>query len=172
MTPEVKRKVVGYFKQVTGKTAPQIQKKLPNISECWGKVRIDSGGDLISCSYVNKEDIYRDNSFVRVNGPNEFVPRVFYGQLENILVCDLPNDPIWGEMRNTTRLLAVLTPCVTKGRDATEGVVVYNKMNASIVTDLQTISAVIGRIASQKKWGIVDRSNGLADTVFVNEELV
>jgi hypothetical protein len=48
---------------------------------------------------------------------------------------------------------------------------VYDKMTSSIITDLQTISAVIGRAQTRKQWGIIDRTGGLIRTMFVQPDV-
>ncbi|KAJ7939019.1 hypothetical protein B0H13DRAFT_1587284 [Mycena leptocephala] len=70
-------------------------------------------------------------------------------------------------MAGQCRLLAVLTPCSTSGQDATKGIVSYNRTAATIVTDIQTVSAVVGRIKTRGKWTIVDRTGGLIKPEFV-----
>jgi len=42
-------------------------------------------------------------------------------------------------------------------------------MTAATITDLQSIEAVVGRVATRNTWGIVDRTDGLAHTIFVDE---
>lgn len=74
---------------------------------------------------------------------------------------------IWGAFSGQCRLLAVLTPCSTLGQDATKGIVSYNRTTATFVTDIQTVSAVVGRIKSRGKWTIVDRTGGLIKPEFV-----
>lgn len=74
-------------------------------------------------------------------GPNNemaWVQQVCYGRLEQILVCELPVDPVFGAFSGQTRLLAVLTPSSTAGKDATEDIVSYTQTNERIVTDLQS----------------------------------
>jgi hypothetical protein len=59
---------------------------------------------------------------------------------------------------------------MTNGKDATSELTTYSKTTASIITDLQTICAVVGRVESRKKWGIIDRGEGLVNTAFVEPE--
>ena len=84
-------------------------------------------------------------------------------------MCKLPDDPLWASFKNRTRLLALITPCVTEGKDATEDIVYYSRTTTQVVTDLQTISSVVGRAKKGGKWGIIDRSNSLIHPVFVEE---
>lgn len=83
------------------------------------------------------------------------------------MVCELPDESLWGEFSGEIRLLAVITPCATAGKDATQEIVAYNRMDAVIVTDIQTVSALAGRIHSRGKWTIVDRSAGSIKPEFV-----
>lgn len=77
---------------------------------------------------------------------------------------------MWGEYAGTTLLLALVRPCKTNGLDATESVTLYRDVLADVVVDLQSVQAVVGRVKSRDQWGIVDRSRGLARTVFDAEE--
>ena len=44
---------------------------------------------------------------------------IFYGLLEVILECNIPDKTFWGRyLQGTTVLLAVITPCITMGKDA------------------------------------------------------
>ena len=70
-------------------------------------------------------------------------------------------------MSGTERLLAVITPCATAGKDATKEVTYYTATTTPIVTDLQTIIASVGRVHSRGEWLIVDRSGGLLHPEFV-----
>jgi hypothetical protein len=45
----------------------------------------------------------------------------------------------------------------------------YTRTTATIATDLQTIEAVVGRVKTREKWHILDRTDGLAQTVFVDD---
>jgi hypothetical protein len=66
--------------------------------------------------------------------------------------------------------LAVITPCSTAGRDAAKRLVSYTQTNNTIVTDLQAVSAGIGRMATHNKWVIVDRTSGYIRPEFVEAE--
>lgn len=133
------------------------------------------------CEYVpiSSSDIYADvkqqyNCLVAAKhrrgykGPPTYVSELFYGQLNDIVVCEIPDTSFWGDMRGTIRLLALITPCKTGGNDAAKVVVEYTKTSTQIVTDLQTICAVVGRVKTRNRWGIIDRTDGLASTKFVD----
>lgn len=74
-------------------------------------------------------------------------------------------------MAGATRLLAVLTPCSTSGKDAAKEFTSYTQMTRPIVTDLATIVAVVGRVETRDKWVIVDRSGGLLHPEFVVKDV-
>lgn len=95
---------------------------------------------------------------------------IFYGELLQILECRLDKKNIWKDFRNQTRLLAVIRPCATRNEDATTSIVEYEGYTTPIVTDLQTVQCVIGRVRRGKKWGIIDRSGDIARTQFISGE--
>lgn len=90
---------------------------------------------------------------------------MFYGRLENIIISKLPETEFWGSLGGE-HILAIITPCKTNGLDATKQLTYYSITTTPIVTNIQTIVAVIGRAKTRGKWGIIDRSNGLAKPVF------
>lgn len=99
---------------------------------------------------------------------------IFYGQLYHILVCPLPDKPFWRSLRGTTRLLAVIHPCDIQlqgtTQDAAKNLVSFRSYTAAVIIDLAAISCVVGRVQTQKKWYIVDRSGGLVRTTFVSDD--
>ncbi|KAI0070886.1 hypothetical protein K474DRAFT_1737601 [Panus rudis PR-1116 ss-1] len=133
----------------------------------WGRVRIAEGGDSIRClSHENKTG-ERDASCVRY-APQENV--VAYGQLQRILQCSLPQANFWENLSGKTLLLAVITPFRTNGKDATIELTTYRRVNAPVVLDIRHIENVVGRIHTGNQWAIVDRSDGLAKTIFTVDE--
>jgi len=62
----------------------------------------------------------------------------------------------------------VITPYKTDGKDATKVVTEYTLSTATIVTDLQAVQCVVGRVQRQKTWGIIDRSMDEAMPEFVS----
>ncbi|KAF9063146.1 hypothetical protein BDP27DRAFT_1232593, partial [Rhodocollybia butyracea] len=93
--------------------------------------------------------------------------KVYYGKLNKIIVLTLPNDEFWNKHRNVTKLLAFITPCQTRGKDATKDVVEYTETTAQIVTDLQAVMATVGRVRNRRGYGIIDRSNESVNTTFI-----
>ena len=68
-------------------------------------------------------------------------------------------------------LLAVITPCITQGKDAKKEVTTYTHTSTQVVTDLCTISSVIGHVWMRNRWGIVDRSEESSRTEFVPSKM-
>ncbi|KAJ7477663.1 hypothetical protein FB451DRAFT_1032869 [Mycena latifolia] len=145
----------------------------------WGKVRIVDGDSIRStsaCAGESSDVTERDMSFARYElqvkaHDDTWITRVFYGRLEEILVCELLDDPLWLDMAATTRLLAVITPCSTSGKDAAQESTFYTQMSTPIVTDIRTIIAVVGRIKTRAEWMIIDRSGSPIHPEFVPQDL-
>jgi hypothetical protein len=185
--------IAGYFQEVLGGSKSVFKAALPCSMPKWGKVKIDHGGDSIRTTFASHNpDKERNMSFVRVCRMNlyfihisyylqyevavskandEFARIIFYGELLCILECKLDKKHVWKSFRNQTRLLAIIRPCVTRNQDATKTLVEYQNYSATIATDLQSVQCVIGRVPRGKKWGIVDRSNDQARTVFINTDI-
>lgn len=101
----------------------------------------------------------------------DWQPQIFYGRLEQILVCDLPRKAILDTLSGQQRLLAVITPCKnTQGKDASAEITTYRGMGSVIVTDLQSVMAVVGRVETRGSWKIIDRTGGLIRPEFVPDE--
>ena len=98
---------------------------------------------------------------------HKLIRQVFYGRLDLILECELEDIKFWGMLRGKRLLLALLTPSSTNGKDATKKVVTYVETTTQIVTDLQAVSCVVGRIQTRNRWGIIDHSGDLARTEFI-----
>jgi hypothetical protein len=94
---------------------------------------------------------------------------IHYGKLHRILECVLDGQEIWGEMKGKRQLLAVITPCKTDGKDATKLVAEYTKSQETLVTDLQVVQCVIGRVCRGKIWGVIDRSMDEARPEFLSQ---
>ncbi|KAJ7450205.1 hypothetical protein FB451DRAFT_1146475 [Mycena latifolia] len=173
-----RRRIAGYFTAVLGKARKDILPKLPEVMPRWGKVRI-VGGDSIRCVCACGDGTHpeRNMSYVRyeIQVPhdpeeNTWVSEIFYGRIEEILVCNLPKEEFWGSLSDTTRLLAVITPCKTLGKDAAKKITAYKDMTKPIVTDLRTISAVVGRVETRGRWAITDRTGGLVKPMFIADD--
>ncbi|KDQ49559.1 hypothetical protein JAAARDRAFT_200773 [Jaapia argillacea MUCL 33604] len=143
LSNDLHKRIAGYLSVVVGKSRKQIQANLPPTMPTWGKVRIAGGGDAICSASASRQGAAseRDSSFVRyeiivIDDYGQEVRTVFYGQLERILVCTLPDERFWGKVGGKTLLLALIHPCNTQGRDATKEIVTYSQTTAPIITDL------------------------------------
>ncbi|KAJ6451862.1 hypothetical protein C8R47DRAFT_998294, partial [Mycena vitilis] len=167
----LRRKIASYFSAVLGKLVRDIVPQLPETMPRWGKVRIVDG-DHICCAWIGQKfsEEGRDMTFIRVNPVNsgKWVSAIRYGQLDQILVCKLPsNRKFWGKLTGHVRLLAVITPYSTGGKDAAVDIVSHRKALAPLVLDLQSVVAVVGRLETRGKWYLVDRTGGMVRPEFV-----
>lgn len=103
-----------------------------------------------------------------LDADGDLIRTIFYGRLERILKCQLNEDKLWGDFKRKLYVLAVITPCITHGLDATRELTIYSKMTTAVVTDLCTVQCVIGRIQVNSLWGIIDQSDKAVRTEFVS----
>ena len=184
-------KISWYFSAVmTRQKSATIRKWLPKNMPSWGKVRIAGGGDRICTAAGRNLDRERNMSYVRVSLLIDQITSVY---LKNFIVrggssgchqqCRAwnllwttgpnsrirhPDQQFWGlQFRGKTVLLVIITPCVTLGKDATKTLTTYSQTMTQIVTDLRTISSVIGRVWTRNRWGIIDRSEETSRTEFI-----
>jgi hypothetical protein len=75
---------------------------------------------------------------------------IHYGRIEKFLVCSLGDKCKWGKLRNSTQVLAVITPCKTDQQDASKAIVHYKTTSALVITDIRSIKCLIGHVYS---WG-------------------
>ena len=87
-----------------------------------------------------------------------------------MLVCALGPDRVWGNLRDKTLLLAVITPFKTRGEDASTTLTHYKNTGTLLVTDIRNVKALVGRVETRGRWGLIDRSVGLAQAMFVVDE--
>ena len=92
------------------------------------------------------------------------VPVVYYGELQLILVCTLPDNPIFQNYAGNTFLLAIVTPCKTQCKDAREELTCYKDVHTKLAVDVRSITAVVGRVKTRQKWYIVDQFDAAIPT--------
>ena len=103
-----------------------------------------------------------------MDAANSTVCEIFYGWLDLILKFNIPDQQFWGpHFQGKTILLAVITPCITLGKDATKTLTTYSQTTTQVVTDLCSISSVIGQAWTRNRWGIFDRSEETLRTEFI-----
>lgn len=91
-----------------------------------------------------------------------------------ILECVLPASKTISTRHCKRHLLAIITACITEGRDATTEAVSFTEMDTlQLVVDPAAVGAVIGRFTvgdgDHYRTAIVDRSGDLARALFVDE---
>ena len=96
--------------------------------------------------------------------------QTFYGQLKYVLELQLPHSEDIGILRKQYYLLGFVEPCITNGKDATREFIMYTRMSMAIFIDIRAIGSVVGHVKRHNEWGIVDRSGGLTQTVFIDPE--
>lgn len=100
--------------------------------------------------------------------------QISYGQLELILECLLPAHRLLRLAQPSLRLFALIAGCPTHGRDAAQVVVSFDKLaSTSHIVDLRAVCASVGHFPTGTvvtRHAIVDRSDGWARTVFLNDD--
>jgi hypothetical protein len=152
----------------------------------YGKVY--RGGDrMTGCHLVKKSEDSRDASFVRVESfllsiyaiseysllqytlyvdrharhrrkTPDFVEQIFFGQLNRILVLELPPAPRLNLAEPTILVLALIHEAKVTLRD---GIYYYKDLGAEEVVDMKTVQCVVGRVWDRSEWAIVDRSDSI-----------
>ncbi|KAH9481215.1 hypothetical protein JR316_0005736 [Psilocybe cubensis] len=177
---DIRQRIAEYISPIIKKSSRSIQVRLPQTLVSWGKVRI-MGGDTIEVHSEHAIENKRSRSWVkyellgvtkdRNNNVIDENAEICYGRLELILEFNVPGDDFWGLWKRSLRLLAVVTPYRTNGKNAATTLTVFRESDkrATIALDLQSITNAIGRIyREQKGWAIVDRSDEYSRTIFVH----
>ena len=94
--------------------------------------------------------------------------QTFYGQLKYVLELQLPHSEDIGIPRKQRYLSGFVEPSITNGKDMTQEYTMFTQMSMAIFIDVRAIGSVVGHVKRHNKWGIVDRSGELAQTVFVD----
>jgi hypothetical protein len=89
----------------------------------------------------------------------EFELQNFFGQLQRILVLELPSTPQLNLAMPTTIILALIKN--VKAR-LTDNIYYYKEPGVDEVVDLTTVQCVVGRIWDRDEWAIIDRSDNVA----------
>ncbi|KAJ7051900.1 hypothetical protein C8F01DRAFT_1262421 [Mycena amicta] len=162
----LRSKIARYYTNVIGQEFIQrhaLKELLPQI--------------MPRCAWAmpEEDEEVRDNTFVRfemevsrnVNGQSIWVPEICYGRLDEVLALKLPMDNRLRGYSNKIRLVAVITPVSTVGKDAAQEIVTYNRFNQQLVVDVDGITAGAGRFQTRANWVLVDQSGGLVRPKFV-----
>jgi len=92
----------------------------------------------------------------------DFEEKTFFGQLNCILVLDLPAAPRLNLVDPTTVILALIQEVKTTLRD---GIYTYKEFSAEELVDLKTLQCVVGRVKDRGEWSIIDRSDNVVAQV-------
>ncbi|KAG8929626.1 hypothetical protein FRC01_004015 [Tulasnella sp. 417] len=175
----------GYYDAKTTQGRKAIASVTPKTMMRWGKVwRLDRSEKIHGS--VAMRDNNRDSSYIRyealidrnmhlVNEPIEFRRIICYGQLHYLIDFWMPGVIINGTYHASKHhILGFVTPCKTEGKDATSELVLYpngpSGLQPQRFISLSSIECAVGRVKSRDRWWIVDRSDGLARTSFMDEE--
>lgn len=88
----------------------------------------------------------------------DFEEKTFFGQLNRILVLELPPAPRLDLTEPTTLILALIQEVNVTLRD---GVYSYKEFGLEEVVDLKTVQCVVGRVKDRHEWAIIDRSDNV-----------
>ncbi|EAU91248.2 hypothetical protein CC1G_06883 [Coprinopsis cinerea okayama7 len=145
-----------------------IKKELPAEMPAWGKIRIEGGRTTIRTSTVSElSHNFRLSSYYAseyVNEAGNPVDVISYGELNVVLVCSLPDIALFEGYAGKTYLLAIVTPCKTRGKDARKELTSYKAMHAPVAIDMRNIQAVTGRAQRSQQWWILDRFDAAIPT--------
>ena len=89
----------------------------------------------------------------------EFEPQTFFGQLQRILVLELPSTPRLNIAMPTTIILALIKNVKAT---LTDGVYYYKELGVDEVVNLTTVECVVGRIWDRDGWAIINWSDNVA----------
>src|SRR6266436_9734952 len=169
--PSIQMKITNYLITAFGQTWAHYLQQLPKMMPQWGKVHIRNGGDCIHAAIAQCDNSKNHKaSFVQVH--YQFLIIYFYGQLEYVLYCRLPENCTPDNPEPATLLLALITTCDMRGCNATQEEVCFKELSSySKIIDLRTICAVVGCLKVGDAWAIIDRSGPFAQTVFTDDSL-
>jgi len=83
----------------------------------------------------------------------DFKEKVFFAQLNHILVLELPPAPQLDLTEPITLILALIQEVNVTLRD---GIYSYKEFGAEEVVDLKTVQCVVGRVKDRGEWAIID----------------
>ncbi|KAF8344425.1 hypothetical protein F5887DRAFT_971113 [Amanita rubescens] len=155
--------------------------KMDNVQQ-WARVRRLNGDDMRAASLNFAAEDRRDATFIRYDllvdqnarkrrkAPHYEIAD-FYGQLEHILVVQLPRAPELDPalQSDTTYILAAIHRCEVDMTNSM-GFPVYSKMGRKEVVDITTVQCLVGRAQTGNNWVIIDRSGELQQSTYSRDE--
>ena len=82
----------------------------------------------------------------------------FFGQLNHILLLELPSSQRLNLYEPTTVIVALIQEVKETLRN---GIYYYRNFGGDEVVDLSTLQCVVGRIRDREEWAIIDQSNNV-----------
>lgn len=101
------------------------------------------------------------------NIESDFTPRMFYGQLQHILVVPVTALPSVNQPA-TTLVLGVIRACHIESHHPSLDIHFYSREGVLEVVDVTTIHGLIGRIKDRDEWATIERGGAKADIVYVD----
>ena len=89
----------------------------------------------------------------------EFELQNFVGQLQRILVLELPSTP---QLQIAMPTMIILAWIKNVKVTLTDNIYYYKAFGVDEVVDLTTVQCVVGRIWDRDEWAIIDRSDNVA----------
>jgi len=86
----------------------------------------------------------------------DFQLQTFFGQLNRILLFELPSAPRLNLDKPTTVIVALIQAVKATLRG---NIYYYKEFGVEEVVDLETVQCVVGRVKDSGEWAIVDRSD-------------
>lgn len=103
--------------------------------------------------------------------PPKWQVESFFGQLQNILEVRLPSLPALDLHEPATYLLAGIRACDLEATNALK-MPYYSKTSRYEVVDMTCVQCLVARIAetaSATRWAIIDRSNNISRSFYLEE---
>ncbi|PBK84577.1 hypothetical protein ARMGADRAFT_943470, partial [Armillaria gallica] len=106
-------------------------------------------------------DVLVDKNTRRPRLPPSYYVKMFYGQLQNIIVVHIPATTDLGLDEPQVLLLAVIQQCMVDATN-TLGWSFYTKMGLTEVVDMTCVQCLVGRVpTSGGQMALIDRSNNI-----------
>ena len=89
----------------------------------------------------------------------EFELQNFFGQLQRILVLELPSTP---QLKLASPTMIILAWIKNVKATLTDNIYYYKGSGVDEVVNLTMVQCVVGRIRDRDEWAIIDRSDNVA----------
>ncbi|KAI5985406.1 hypothetical protein EDC04DRAFT_2590294, partial [Pisolithus marmoratus] len=79
-----------------------------------------------------------------------------YGNLNKIFMLTLASATFFTSLSSKMLILTLITPWNTEGKDATLENTYLLSQHTPIITDVQSLKAIVSLVPVGKQWGIID----------------